>query len=336
MYNRRSMTHPLDYTALEGTLEKTEVDAYKQNRVGNAPPLYISRGKTAIIPLVLFSLWVLYISFRSGSVLPALFFISLVTIIGFFYWVSYNNSIKLRARLFKFAAQNNLEWIEGVLDPHYSGMIFDNGHSRRIDEALRFKNGTEIGNFTYITGSGKNQRSFTWGYVRIKLVRRLPHMVLDAKDNNVWRRFSSLSDSFDRSQVLSLEGNFDDYFTLYAPIKYERDALYVFTPDVMAALIDHGRQYDIEIIDDELFIYNITRFKLETPQLYGPLLKIINTIGGELVDQTDYYADERVGDRTANIVAPAGRRLRSGYSWLVVVMVVVIIYFGVIQPLLQR
>ena len=43
-----------------------------------------------------------------------------------------------------------------------------------------------------------------------------------------------------RTQVLSLEGDFDRYFTLYCPKEYERDALYVFTPDLMALLDRRG------------------------------------------------------------------------------------------------
>lgn len=43
--------------------------------------------------------------------------------------------------------------------------------------------------------------------------------------------------------MLSLEGDFDRYFTLYCPGDYERDALYVFTPDLLALLIDESRHF---------------------------------------------------------------------------------------------
>jgi hypothetical protein len=135
---------------------------------------------------------------------------------------------------------------------------------------------------------------------------------------------------------LALEGNFNNYFTLYAPKAYERDALYVFTPDVMAAMVDYGQEYDIEIVDDELFIYSGNHFALDKQEFYKRILKIIDAIGSEVIAQTDYYTDERVGNRAANIIAPGGQRLKSGFNWLVVVLILIIVYFNIVQPILFR
>jgi hypothetical protein len=138
-------------------------------------------------------------------------------------------------------------------------------------------------------------------------------MVLDARDNNALGRFSNLPDVFNRNQTLKLEGNFNNYFTLYAPAEYARDALYVFTPDVMAALIDSGSKYDLEVMDNSLWIYSKGRFDMNEPTL-RQLLKIADTIGGELGDQSAGYVDERVGDRSANIVAAPGKRLKKSIN----------------------
>jgi hypothetical protein len=97
----------------------------------------------------------------------------------------------------------------------------------------------------------------------IQLDRALPHMVLDAVQNDrkiLGQRVSNLPARFDLAQRLSREGDFDRYFTLYAPADYERDALYVFTPDLMALLIDEagsgeGGSMDVEIIDDRMYVY---------------------------------------------------------------------------------
>ncbi len=158
------------------------------------------------------------------------------------------------ARLFKFAAANNIRLVINSEARDYEGLIFNKGHSRSIKEAFLFANGREVGNYTYTTGSGRSRREYNWGYIRVKLTRRLPHMVLDAKSNNYFKRFSNLPSGFESAQKLSLEGTFNDHFTLYAPKEYERDALYVFTPDVMAAVLDMGTNYDIEIIDNTLLL----------------------------------------------------------------------------------
>jgi hypothetical protein len=154
-------------------------------------------------------------------------------------------------------------------------------------------------------------------------------MLLDSRANNGMFGSSNLPSAFRRDQVLSLEGDFDRYFTLYCPRQYERDALYVFTPDLMALLIDEAAPYDVEIIDRWLFVYAARPFPLADPHTYQRLLRIVATVGRKALSQTDRYRDERVGDFDANIVAPAGRRLRSGIpiATLIVVGVVALLWF---------
>lgn len=234
--------------------------------------------------------------------------------------------LKRRAKLYKFAAANGLQFVYDVANPSYAGMIFDEGDSRHLQEALIFEDGTEIGNYQYSTGSGKNRQTHSWGYARIKLTRRLPNMVLDSRKNNFIG--TNLPDSFGRDQTLSLEGDFNNYFTLYAPKEYERDALYVFTPDVMAAVIDAGQEYDMEVVDDNLMLYTSGAVALDSEAELRPLLGIVSKIGSELRDQSYYYADERVGDRTMNIVAEPGRRLKNKVGFgAIAAFVIFIVYF---------
>lgn len=232
-----------------------------------------------------------------------------------------------QAKRYRFAMQNGITFLRKRNDPAYAGMIFDEGHSRELREGYVFADGAEMGNYRYVTGSGKNRTTHDWAYIKVKLPRRLPHMVLDAKKNNIFGRFSNLTDTFDGSQTLSLEGDFNDHFTLYAPKQYERDALYVFTPDVMARLIDTGSGFDMEVIDDELYIYRAASFNLGSETELRTLLGIVSTISSELKDQTGYYADERVGDRTQNIIAAPGARLKHGVNWLAVFIIVVMVVF---------
>lgn len=240
-------------------------------------------------------------------------------------WLGRVRQAKL-VKLDRFARTNRMEFLHDRVNPNYDGMVFDEGHSRVLNEALLMNDGTEIGNYTYVTGSGKNRTVHTYAFVSVPLERALPHMVLDAKSNNLFGKFSNLPDTFDGNQTLSLEGDFDNYFTLYAPRQYERDALYVFTPDVMAALIDSGSSYDMEAIDKRLYIYRSGHFNLMNEGEMRSLFAIIGMISSELRAQTKRYADERVGDSTMNIIAPQGARLKHGVNWLVVG--VLVLFFG--------
>jgi len=155
-------------------------------------------------------------------------------------------------------------------------------------------------------------------------------MVLDAVGNNGLFGASNLPRAFGRDQVLSLEGDFNTYFTLYCPREYERDALYVFTPDLMALLIDNASTLDVEIVDDWMFVYSMQPFALDEPSALEPLFDVIETIGAKTLTQTDRYRDDRAAVPTSvdappasssvapavllptDEVAPQGRRLSRG------------------------
>lgn len=233
---------------------------------------------------------------------------------------------KKAIRLRSFAQANNLIFLSACSPEPQPGMIFNEGHTRQIAAGFRAEGvgWSEIANYYYITGSGKNAQTHDYGYVHIKLPRRLPHMVLDARQNNIFGKFTNLPDFYSSKQKLSLEGDFDEHFTLYAPKEYEQDALYVFSPDIMQLLIDESSGYDVEVVDNDLYLYTTGTFKLDDPKTLERLFRLADKIYQELGEQTDYYADDRVGNRQLNIVAAPGRRLKTSG---VPIFLVIIIFF---------
>ena len=230
-------------------------------------------------------------------------------------------------RLSRFATANGLIYSTQSPNPAYPGSIFTNGHSRRSIDHVRSASGRffDIGNYQYKTGSGKNETTHNWGFMAFVLDRKLPHMVLDSTANNGLFGGSNLPATFAKGQRLSLEGDFDKYFALYAPQSYERDALYVFTPDLMALLIDEAAPFDVEIVDDWMFVYSSSPFTPQDPAHFQRLFRILDTVGAKTLTQTDRYADERIGDPAINLVAPQGARLKRGISVGSVVLVVVFV-----------
>ncbi len=207
----------------------------------------------------------------------------------------YRRARRARAwRLEQFARANHLHYIPELGAPALPGMIFAQGHSKRARDLVR---GTEprfveFANYRYTTGSGKNQSTHTWGYVAIKLDVPLPHIVLDAKGNNSLFG-TNLPVSLDPQQRLRLEGEFNDFFTLYCPQGYETDALYLFTPDIMARFIDHAAALDIEIVDDWLFLYArrdlVTLDPATWAWLFGAVQALLDKLG-----QWARWRDERL------------------------------------------
>ena len=217
-------------------------------------------------------------------------------------------------RLDRFAQANGMTWHPEASAPPLPGMIFDIGHARQATDIIR---GTkprlvEFANYTYKTGSGKEETTHRWGYVAVKLATPLPHIVLDAVGNNSFLG-SNLPASFNRDQRLSLEGDFDEHFQLYCPEGYERDALYLFTPDIMARFIDNAAALDVEIVDDWLFLYTQREVSTLDPATWAWLFSVVAALLGKL-DQWERWRDDRLAsgsggsdglDASAGALAPA-------------------------------
>lgn len=221
-----------------------------------------------------------------------------------------------RYRLHRFAQANGMSYESRIDDPPLPGMIFSLGRSRMATDLLR---GTtprfvEFGNHQYTVKSGKNSHTYHWGYVAVKLDVPLPNIVLDAVGNNSLFG-SNLPASFRKDQRLSLEGDFDRYFTLYCPAGYERDALYLFTPDIMARFVDNAAQLDVEIVDDWLFLYTQRRVSTLDPATWAWLFGTVRALITKL-DQWARWRDERLlaehGSAAAADVAPADGSAQHG------------------------
>ena len=167
----------------------------------------------------------------------------------------------------------------------------------------------ELAGTVVVGRPGSDDPSTPLGFVSLTLPRQLPNLVLDAKRNNSLFG-SSLLYAPIGNQRLSLEGDFDDYFNLYAPTGYERDALYVFTPDLMALMIDETSDFDVEIRGDQLVVYATQGLDLSKPATWLWIERIMSVVGAKTFRRADGYADERVGNVAANTIAPEGQALR--------------------------
>ena len=237
-----------------------------------------------------------------------------------------------------FAAANELAFSPRDVNPTYTGAIFQLGDARVALDHFFSTSGRylDFGNYRYSIGSGKNRTTRTWGFLALQLDRRLPHMLLDARSNNTMFGGTNLPVRFTKDQILSLEGDFDRFFTLYCPREYERDALYIFTPDLMALLVDNASAFDVEIVDEWMFIYSAAPFAMHDVATIDRLLRIVDTIGVKTLARSDRYSDERAyRDGTnaafggAETIAPEGRRLKKRIPVAVFAFVGVFVVFAV-------
>ncbi|MFB6610252.1 hypothetical protein ACFCVO_08035 [Agromyces sp. NPDC056379] len=158
--------------------------------------------------------------------------------------------------------------------------------------------GVEIGNLSY-RSSG---RSGEWHYLAVELPSPLPHLILDATSNG--RISGDLPVGFEREQRMSLEGDFDRWFHVYAPHAYGREALYVLTPDVMAALIDDAARYNVEIVDDTLVFFIPGAADFAEAETWESALAILTTVAPRIIAKSRRYLDERVpGQEVPRVLA---------------------------------
>ena len=334
----------VDYSPLLTTPTPDEVTAYR-NRARAAGAPYANTtvqtiiaivvvgfvGISVLVPVVGGIVVYLIDGIANGSpvtVVALLFFVLLIAVFGFVIArVAIASSGKWGRwlRMDRFARANGFTFSPESANPGYPGAIFQLGNPRKTTEHFRTTEGRflDFGNYEYTTGSGKNRTTRRWGFLAIELDRRLPHMVLDSKANNGLLGGTNLPATFHKEQILSLEGDFNEYFTLYCPKEYERDALYVFTPDLMALLIDNAAPFDVEIVDAWMFVYSATPFPAAQPAVYQRLLRIVETVGSKTLTQTDRYQDDRAAvPFAANIVAPQGTRLKRSVSVGAIIMIV--------------
>jgi hypothetical protein len=202
-----------------------------------------------------------------------------------------------------FAAANALQFSPSDKNVHYSGPLW-HGPTWLLDHlSPSADSDTDYGTIGRAGSSGVVS-STGIGYVAIRLPRRLPHLVLRRG-----RGFGIVGEG----PELDLEGDFARHFSLRVPAGYERDAVYLLTPDVMAVLIDHARKLTVEVVDDWLFVYSRPH-DLTDPVTHERVHRLIDVVGAQFRDQASAYRDERVTrdlrqPLSVNRVAPAGRRL---------------------------
>jgi hypothetical protein len=165
------------------------------------------------------------------------------------------------------------------------------------------------------TKYGKSKvKTFYYSVGVFKLSRKLPNIFFDSNKTG-GNEFKFL---FHKSQKHSLEGDFDSYFSTYFSEEYTIDNLSIISPEVMQALLD-AKEYDIEIFEDNLYLYN--EIEVMPEQLLDIELKGKN-IRDKLNNNIKTYRDERIEVSSGrNTVSLSGLKLRqslSKYYWRII------------------
>lgn len=183
----------------------------------------------------------------------------------------------------QFAAANGFAFaVHGSLTG-LDGSLFQIGNNRSVINVVsgQFQN-YPISLFTYIyvTGYGKSRQAHNYTVYELQFNATMPDILLDNASHAFGESlFDKLSGN--GKELVKLEGNFNKYFSLSIPKGYEVEALEIFTPDVMAELIDKAKSFSLEIVNGHLFIYDhaVVGTKQGLYDLYGLAQYFVEKLG---------------------------------------------------------
>ena len=161
----------------------------------------------------------------------------------------------------QFAAANNFSYTLNGNTKGLDGELFKIGHNQAVADVIcgNYINcPITLFSYRYITGSGKNSRTYHATVFELNFGTKMPNILLKKKANFLNEPIfaeSFLGNTVKRKE-LQLEGNFNDYFTLEVEEEYEIEALQILTPDFMEELIEKAKSFNMEIVNDHIFIYN--------------------------------------------------------------------------------
>lgn len=130
-----------------------------------------------------------------------------------------------------------------------SGIMFRQGNSRNIFHVIEGNIGDRrfrIFNYEFITGHGRRKKRHYYTVFAFKFNGSFPHIYLNNKHNSY---------DINAGEKISLPAEFEKIFSLSVPRKYEIEALAIFTPDILAKLLDSDFHHDVEFVDREVLIF---------------------------------------------------------------------------------
>ncbi|OUE27885.1 hypothetical protein [Clavibacter michiganensis] len=305
----------LDTTPLTGRIDRDDLRRFRREFTARFPvlvsPLFlfgrIAMGILAVLTIPLGGVFVLVAGLaaiftddpemRGDALGMTVFGIPLLGTGVFFAWRLIRtrrrrSTIRSHYRLARFGRVNGLSYTPGPLSDGHMGEVAARGMYLTRIMRPRTARPVEFGNHELASASKASGITQYGGYAMIGLRRELPHIQVISNRTRLRRAMTPTVDVA-RSQRLELEGDFDRHAALYCPEGYERDALYLFTPDVMAVLVDRVRGFDVEIRGDRLLLRSPADMVTLRPDRWHDVIDATAALMAK-VDRWERWRDDRL------------------------------------------
>ncbi len=269
-------------------------------------------------------------SSNNNSTGKAIAFIIAAPFILIMGWI---NRLRLKfeeAFLEEFAQSNGFNFTKtGSVDETYGTIFRLSGEQATSDIITGVYRGNDLRLFLYqlTTGSGRNKTVRSDTVIELDLHGQLPNLLMVNRKSHLGQ--ISLAGSFGTSNKIGLEGDFNKYFTLYAPADTQIEALEVFSPDTMALMEDHSRHYTVEFAANRIYIY-ANGLITTSEELTG-----LFALAKQLIDKIGPVASRLANDSTlvvppVNLPAPgeaSPQSLRTEHRLVMIIIVTVVFVF---------
>ena len=180
---------------------------------------------------------------------------------------------------FKYEATGNLA--------SFKGHFLEIGRAQQVRDVLTgtYRNmPVRIFTYSFTVGSGKSTHTYNFTGFELQANVHLPDILIHPQ--SMWVLVGLVDDwKPDGTKILSLEGNFNEYFKVFAPECSEVEALQLLAPDVMADLIDNYKSFVIEFSGNAMYVIStevirkkdsFTNMLSLVDKLYDKLLPTLN------------------------------------------------------------
>ncbi|MFK4788387.1 hypothetical protein [Microbacterium sp. ZW T5_56] len=251
--------------------------------------------------------WLLSSDFLTVAPILGLFVIG-YTVLAALSFVWHAVLLGRRVKIAAFAWSNGWAYADSLEDNRRPGAAFArvaHGQERAVvacdDPRMPFELGMH---HSVARGQGTATIQRPFGFIELPLPTSVPHIVLANR-----RRSIIPTLGLGRGAArMDLEGDFASVFQLIVPEGYQRDALYIFTPDLMARVIDLGSGAEIELVSDRLYVYLPASTRFDRADTMAAAVMLAEEFHRRFAARTEQYRDDQAGELAARAGVAVGLR----------------------------
>lgn len=191
----------------------------------------------------------------------------------------------------RFAELNGWRY-KDTFDPNQEqGVMFKDGNIRIIHDCIEGVidgRNFRIFNYSFFIGfayATNRKKRYFYTVFAFKFKGSFPHIYLNNKTNSY---------SIRAGESIPLPTEFEKSFSLSAPKEYEIEALEIFTPDVLASLLDDKFGHDVEFVNQEMLIFFDGQIR-NSEQLEREFKRALD-LKDLLDEKLDRFKTETIGD----------------------------------------